>query len=153
LKSVIDVVRRFRTEYNVEATRKIQVAVRTENSDKEGLLSFHRELVMSLGGVSDLVFSDDDPAPTGAVTGKVDEVEVTIALADIVDRDTEIGRLSRDVGRIEKELEGLVKKLSNPDFTSKATLDVVQAAHARYEALQEKKKRIEESLRALRDSA
>ena len=59
----------------------------------------------------------------------------------------------RDVGRIEKELEGLVKRLSNTDFTSKATPDVVQAAHARYEALQEKKKRIEESLRTLRDSA
>ena len=153
LKSVIDVVRRFRTEYNVEATRKIQVGVRTENSDKGGLLSSHRDLVMSLGGVSDLVFSGDDPAPPGAVTETVDEVEVTIALADIVDRDTEISRLSRDVGRIEKELEGLAKKLSNPDFTFKATSDVVQAAHARYEALQEKKKRIEESLRALRHSA
>ncbi len=47
LKSVVDVVRRFRTEYNVEATRKIQVTVGTENPYKEWLLGFHRELVMS----------------------------------------------------------------------------------------------------------
>jgi valyl-tRNA synthetase len=152
LKSVVDVVRRFRTEYNVGATRKIQVVVRTENPDKEQLLSSHRELVMSLGGVSDLVLSGDSPVPSGAVTEIVDEVEITIGLADIVDRDAEISRLSRDVGRIEKDLEGLAKKLSNPDFTSKATPDVVQAAHERYDLLQEKKKRIQASLRALRHS-
>ncbi len=152
LKSLVDVVRRFRTEYNVESTRKIQVAVKTENTDKARLLGSHRELVMSLGGVSDLVLSGDGPVPPGARTEIVDEVEITIALAHIVNRDAEISRLSRDVGRIKKELEGLAKKLSNPDFTSKATPDVVQTAQERYDLLQEKKKRIDENLRALRQS-
>ena len=152
LKSLFDVVRRFRTEYNVEVTRKIQVAVKTENSDKARLLGSHRELVMSLGGVSDLVLSWDGPVPPGARTGIVDEVEITIALAHIVNRDGEISRLSRDVGRIKKELEGFAKKLSNLDFTSEATPDVVQAAQESYDLLQEKKKRLDENLRALRQS-
>ena len=152
LKAVINVVRRFRTEYNVDATRGIQVAVRTENSEKERLFRTYRELVMSLGGVSDLVISSDGPGAPGAVAETVDDVEISIALADIVDRDAEIGRISREMGQIEKELEGLAKKLSNPDFTSKATPDVVKAAQTKYDVFQEKKKRMEASLRALRHS-
>jgi valyl-tRNA synthetase len=153
LKSVIDVVRRVRREYNIEATRKIRVTVNTEDRERERLLSSHRDLVIELGRIGDLVLQDERPPRPGTVSEMVDHMEVNVALADVVDRDAEIGRLSRDVGRIEKELEGLAKKLSNTDFTSKATREVVQAAQNRYADLQEKKQRIEESLRALRQSA
>jgi valyl-tRNA synthetase len=77
-------------------------------------------------------------------------VEVALVLAEGFDRDAEIGRLSRNVGKMERELEALSKKLSNEDFTSKATPEVVRATQDKYADLQKKKQKIEEGLRALR---
>ena len=116
----------------------------------ESLLSTHRDLVMALGRIGDLVIGGDVIETPGTVFETAGPVEVGLTLAENFDRDAEIGRLSRNVGRMERELESLAKKLANADFTSKATPEVVRATQDKYANLQKKKQKIEEGLRVLR---
>ena len=153
LRGVVDVVRGARSEYNVDATRRIEVNLGSRDPDAETLLSLlsrHRDLVMALGGIGELTIGGDASERPGAVRETAGRVNVALVLAEGFDRDAEIGRLSRNVGKMERELEALAKKLSNEDFTSKATPEVVRATQDKYADLQKKKQKIEEGLRALR---
>jgi valyl-tRNA synthetase len=157
LMSVVDVVRDARSEYHVDATRRIEVILGSQDPEAEAalsLLSRHRDLIMALGWIGELTIGGtaarDVPERFGAVHETAGRVEVALVLAEGFDRDAEIGRLSRNVGKMERELEALSKKLSNEDFTSKATPEVVRATQDKYADLQKKKQKIEEGLRALR---
>ncbi len=150
LRSVVDVVRRVRSEYNVDAARRVQVTLRSQDGDTLSLLSHHQDLVTALGRIGELTIGRDLPGSPGTVWETAGRVEVGLALAEDFDRDAEIGRLSRNIGKMERELEALAKKLSNTDFTSKATPEVVRATEHKYADLQKKKQKFEEGLRALR---
>jgi valyl-tRNA synthetase len=150
LRSVVDAVRRLRSEYNVEATRHVEVILTSEDPENEMLLRHHRDLVTALGRIGELTMGEAGSERPGVVRETAGQVRVALVLAEGFDRDAEIGRLSRDVGKMERELEALAKKLSNEDFTSKATPEVVRATQDKYADLQKKKQKIEEGLRALR---
>lgn len=150
LRSVVDVVRRVRSEYNVDAARRVQVTLKSQDSDGLGLLSRHQDLVTALGRIGELTIGGDLPGSPGTVWDTAGRVEVGLVLAEDFDRDAEIARLSHNIGKTERELEALAKKLSNTDFTSKATPEVVRATEHKYADLQKKKQKFEEGLRALR---
>ena len=105
---------------------------------------------MALGRMSELTLGGEWPENPGTVEETAGAVRVGLVLAADFDRDAEVGRLSRSVGKMERELEALAKKLSNEDFTSKATPEVVRATQDKYADLQKKKEKMEEGLRALR---
>lgn len=53
-------------------------------------------------------------------------LEVYVPLEGVVDIDKEIDRLSKQMGKVLKELEEKRRKLSNPNFVEKAKTEVVQ---------------------------
>jgi len=150
LRGVVDVVRRVRSEYNVDAARRVPVTLKSQDGDALDLLMRHQELLVGLGRVGELASGPEPPGMAGIVWETAGNVEVGVKLAEELNRDAEVGRLSRDIGKLEREIEGLAKKLQNPDFTSKATPDVVRATQEKYAELQKKKQKIEDGLRALR---
>jgi valyl-tRNA synthetase len=153
LMSVVRAVRRVRSDYNIDPACGIQVTLKPVDSKMESLLSSHRGLVSGLAQIGDLKLGHDLPVSPGTAIERTGQVEVAVGLTGLLDRDVEIVRLSRDVFRIEKELEGLAKKLSNLDFMSKAVPEVVQAAQGRFAELQKRKQKIDESLKMLRHPA
>jgi valyl-tRNA synthetase len=52
-------------------------------------------------------------------------MKVLIPLGGIIDKDAETARLSKEVEKIQKGLQGLEGRLNNPNFTDKAPQKIV----------------------------
>jgi valyl-tRNA synthetase len=61
----------------------------------------------------------------------------------------EKARLAKELGKIEKEMASLQKKLDNSDFVQRAKPEVVSQARHRVEELTEKKAKVAATLREL----
>ena len=53
-------------------------------------------------------------------------MHVYVFLAGVIDIEGEKGRLGKEIGKVEKELAVVAKKLANPDFLAKAAEAVVK---------------------------
>jgi valyl-tRNA synthetase len=92
-----------------------------------------------VGSVENLTSGE---GPKGAATAIVGSMEIYLPLGDMVNLLEERARLSKETSKVEEELARIQKKLSNPQFLSKAKEEVIQKER-------EKSVQHEERLRAL----
>ena len=59
-----------------------------------------------------------------------------LPVAEVIDLDAEKARLDKALDKLEKEMGGLMKKLSNEKFVANAPEEVVDEARARLDDLQ-----------------
>ncbi|HBO11988.1 MAG TPA: hypothetical protein DD491_04300, partial [Halieaceae bacterium] len=71
-------------------------------------------------------FLEADEAVPAAATALAGDLEILVPLAGLIDRDAELARLARELGRIEGEVKRLRGKLDNPGFVAKAPAEVVE---------------------------
>jgi valyl-tRNA synthetase len=80
------------------------------------------------------------------VTG---EVEVVMPLGGLIDVAAEKTRIAKDIGKAEKEISVLERKLGNADFLARAPEDVVAEQRARLAEEQSRRERLTDALRTL----
>jgi valyl-tRNA synthetase len=78
-----------------------------------------------------------------------DMTEVYVPLEGLIDVDQERARLSKELGKQEKYVTGLKKKLSNEQFLSKAPPEVVDAEREKLTAGVGQQDRLRRNLDAL----
>ena len=93
-----------------------------------------------------LIFGHDIEKEKGSASSPVGAYEIIIPLAGVADIEGEIARLEKEKKKIEGELSGVVKKLSNENFVTRAREDVVQKARDKREILETELSKIVESL-------
>ena len=73
-----------------------------------------------------------------------------LPMDDLIDREAERMRLSKELESARKQLATVESKLTNETFMSKAPQNVIDGVRANGEKLREKVQRIEESLDSLK---
>jgi valyl-tRNA synthetase len=69
--------------------------------------------------------------------------EVRVGLAGAIDVEAELGRIAKEIAKVEQDLAGIERKLANPSFVQKAPPEVVEKDRARQGELQEKRGKLE----------
>jgi valyl-tRNA synthetase len=72
----------------------------------------------------------DDTAPESA-TALLGEMKLLIPLSGLIDKESELARLSKELDKKVTELEHCERKLANPSFIDKAPSVVVEKEQAR----------------------
>jgi len=125
LKNVIIGIRNIRGEMNISPARGLTAYLKdgtTEDKDRfEQNLPFLKKLA-KLDKITWL--SDDQEAPVSA-TALVGNLEILVPMAGLIDKDSELARLAKEIGRVEADLARIEGKLSNASFVDKAPADVV----------------------------
>jgi valyl-tRNA synthetase len=141
LINTIRAIRNLRTEVNCPPSKQVKVIFHGPNHD----LSFLRgqepylRTLARVGSVENLPSGEQ---PKGAATAIVGSVEIYLPLGDMINLQEERTRLTKETNKVEEELARIQKKLSNPQFLSKAKEEVIQKER-------EKSAQHEERLRAL----
>ncbi len=151
IQAVISAIRTIRSEHEVHPGASVEVRLRASNVAVRELLVRELSAVRTLAKTTDEVrIEEGGPRPAGFATSSAGEVEVLVMLKGLVDRAHETARIERELKRIDKDLTGTEKKLSQPSFTDKAPPEVVAETRARLEELKVARTRLEEG-RALVD--
>jgi len=76
-----------------------------------------------------------------------------LPLAEIIDVKAEKDRLTKALGKVEKELGGLNGRLNNPKFRENAAPEVIDETEAQAATKSEEKQRLQTALARLNDIA
>jgi valyl-tRNA synthetase len=124
-------VRRIRAEMNIAPGKSLPVLLQQGAPEDLERLNRNRVYLTRLGRLCDITWlNDNDTLPESAMA-LVGTMKVLIPLADLIDKDAEITRLSREIDKITKDLVRGEAKLANPDFLGRAPVHVVDKERTR----------------------
>ncbi len=145
-------VRRIKGEMNIPPGKPLPVLIEHANSQDLAWLEASRPYLDFLARTASItVLGADDTAPESAIC-LVGEMKVLIPMAGLIDKDSELKRLAKEIARIEADVERTRAKLTNPSFVDKAPAAVVQKERdkiAEQETALAKLREQEQKIRAL----
>jgi valyl-tRNA synthetase len=129
LIALITAIRTIRATYEVEPRRPIDVKIAAPTGRE--LIDRYAGLIRSLGRIQKLDVATEVAKARGTIVEPVGRFEVHIPMAGLFDIAAEKARLAKESAKIAAELEGLRKKLGNPQFVDRAKPEVVAECRQR----------------------
>lgn len=147
---VISAIRNIRGEMEVPPSRNIAAILDCKSADSLKLLKKNEVYILSLARLSDLAIGQGVDRPADAALQVAGDVEIVVPLKGLVNVEEEEKRLLKEIGKIDKDIEFLGKKLENPSFVERAPADVVEKEREKLAEFANKKQVLEESLEKIR---
>ena len=133
VKNFVLGIRRIRSEMDIKPGLKLNILLQDASSDDQQRYGDSELFIASLAKLEGVTWlSADDQAPESA-TALVGDMKILIPLAGLIDKDVESARLNKEIEKVEKNLQGLKGRLSNPNFTDKAPEKVVNQVKTQFE--------------------
>eukprot|EP00741_Cyanophora_paradoxa_P000221 tig00000402_g214.t1 len=155
LQNLVRSIRNARAEYNVEPGKRIAAEVQVQDAAMCSALSAERSVLVSLAKLDDSQVGIGPNCGANLTTQEAvplvvaEGLEAFLPLKGMVDLEKERQRLTKQAAKIEKELEGLQKRLNSPGFTDKAPADVVASVKDNVADLSERLRIIKERMASL----
>jgi len=119
-------VRRIKGEQNIKPSKRIPVLLANTSQTDVAYFENNMHYLDFLARTESVeILPPDDNGPESA-TALVGEMKLLIPLSGLIDKDSELERLGKDISKLKQEVERIEKKLSNPSFVDKAPEAVVQ---------------------------
>jgi valyl-tRNA synthetase len=141
-------IRSIRGELNISPSLELKAVIKaTNNADR--ILGDNIAYVQKLARAKDIEIGTNDQSTGKSAVAIKPDMEIYVPLKGLIDLDAEVGRLTKESKKAEKELLFIKKKLANEDFISKAPKAVVDENKVKYNEYKEKVDGIQESINRL----
>ena len=150
IQEVIKTIRNIKAEMNIPLAKGIDVLINVVNNEKEELIKEHLPFIKNLAHVQSFQVGDSLEKPECSATGVLEDIEIFIPLAGVIDLEAEIQRLEKKVQKTEKDMIVINKKLNNADFIQKAPENIIKKEREKIKELTDIRDRIEKNLKALK---
>ena len=119
-------VRRIKGEMNIPPGKPLPVLVANASARDIEWIDKARPYLDFLARTESITVLDDpEQAPESAIA-LVGEMKLLIPMAGLIDKDAELARLAKEIGKLQTDIARLEAKLANPAFVDKAPAPVVQ---------------------------
>ena len=144
----IRAIRNIRSEMNVPNSRKAHLYIVTSDAATfAGKDAFFTRLA-SASGVEIVAEKAED---NGCVRVITDACEILIPIADMIDKEEEMARLTKELASAENEIARATKKLENAEFVAKAPAKLVDAERSKIETFTAKCEKIRAAVENLKN--
>ncbi|WP_411753566.1 valine--tRNA ligase [Serratia sp. (in: enterobacteria)] len=144
IKQAITAVRNIRAEMNIAPSKQLEVLLRNANGDAQRRVQENQSFIERLARLSSITLLPAGEKGPVSVTKLVDGAELLIPMAGFIDKDAEIARLSKEMGKLDGEIASIEGKLSNEGFVARAPEAVVAKERERLAACKEGKVKLQE---------
>ncbi len=144
---LIKAVRTVRNDMGVHPTKRTTMIIETADAAP---FEAGKSYLAKFAFANEVQFTSSYTGETqGVVQVVTHAARAFIPMMELIDREKELARLTKEKTQCEKDLNALNAKLSNEGFVNKAPEKVVNDIRAKYAAATDKLAKIEESLKAL----
>ena len=126
LKAVVTASRNIRGEMDISFARPIPILFKNGNDTDKARLNQYESLLNFLIKPESLTWLEPGTEEPISATHLVGEMQVLVPMSGLIDKEAEVGRLSREIERKEKERVRAEGKINNPNFVDRAPADVVE---------------------------
>lgn len=142
VKEIITAIRNLRAENNVEPGKKIKAQFIAKKKFKN-----NEEIIKDLARLETIEYVDRADKP--AASAVVENIEIYLPLAGLIDIEKERSRLQKEIENVRKYIQEQEKKLKNREFTENAPKEVVGTEKKKLEEAKEKLEKLNNQLRGL----
>lgn len=146
LMGVITAVRNIRGEMSLAPSKKLSILIEGPKGAAESVIRDNRIHIENMAGVKEIQIEAASPKPEGCATAVVGDFQVHVQLKGLIDFEEEKKRLRKEIQKIDKDMAGSTKKLSNQNFLEKAPEEIVAGVKEKVEALELKRERLKKNL-------
>ncbi len=150
---VITAVRNIRGEMGIAPSRKLKVLLSAEDESDRAILQEGSRYIVNLANLEDLAARTGAPEPKKAATSLCGTTKVYVLLEGVIDFAAERTRLEKEMAKVDKDLAVVERKLSNPDFRTKAAPAILEKEERKSRDFQERRKVLQAALRRLEEMA
>jgi valyl-tRNA synthetase len=131
IKQFIAGVRQIRGEMDISPGKKLPILLQNSSRSDKTLVNDHLDLLKRIGRIETIHFlMGDEKAPTSS-TAMHGKMKLLIPLADLIDIDDEIARLTKKIIHARNEIIKNEVKLNNENFLKNAPPEVVSNENKR----------------------
>lgn len=125
IKELIVNVRNIRSEMNIAPSKALDVLLRHLTEDEINCLNNNLSLIKTMAKLESInILSSDEEAPL-AVTKLLGNAELLIPMAGFIDKQAELARLTKELNKLQQEVQRIGNKLNNENFVAKAPEAVI----------------------------
>ena len=125
LKKVVQSVRTIRSEMTISPTKLIPLNLRNATPIIQERIKKYEQTLMSLSKLKSIDYLDADAKVPLSASAVVDEMELLIPMANLIDKEAELARLEKELAKLNKDILFSEGKLNNPTFTDKAPAEII----------------------------
>lgn len=130
MKKIVIAVRNIRGEMNIAPRKLLRVNLSKGTLQDHQYLAKHHAYLLNLARLKEVSWSDEsgknnNTTTTLNATAIVENLELHIPLADIIDKNAEINRLKKEISKLQLDHEKLTQKLGNQDYLHRAPTAIV----------------------------
>jgi len=140
-------IRSVRQEMNVPAGAKVRLLVVGAGEITGTRVEAHLSALTRLARLESVDYVDDAPRDSAQLI--LGEATFVLPLAGVIDLDAERARLTKDLARLDDEIDKIDKKLGNAQFVAKAPEEVIEEQRQRRAEAIDRRNRIAEALARL----
>lgn len=145
IMEALKAVRNQRSEMNIPPSKKAKVYIKT---DQPSVFAQGTSFFEKLAGASEAIVADESfTPPQNAVSCVVPGAQIFMPLDDLVDKEKELARLTKEKGRLLGEIKRVEGKLNNQGFIAKAPEKVVEEERQKGEKYREMLAKVEENMK------
>jgi valyl-tRNA synthetase len=137
LKKIILSIRQIRAEMNILPGKPLPVLVQKGSEQDKQRVAENHDFLKTLARLESIEWLGSEQTAPPSATGLVEDLEIYIPMAGLIDKDQEMARLQKEMMKLEKDLSKTTSKLANESYVNKAPKEVVEKEKARAKEMQE----------------
>ncbi|MDM1303242.1 valine--tRNA ligase [Acinetobacter indicus] len=126
LQGLIGAVRNIRGEMGLGNARLLPVLLQNTTDAEKAQIARIEPLFKALAKVESITFLADAEQPPLSSSSVVGHVSVFVPMKGLIDPKAELGRLQKDLDKVQKQHDQIATKLANEGFVAKAPAAVVE---------------------------
>ncbi|WP_168381627.1 valine--tRNA ligase [Acinetobacter indicus] len=126
LQGLIGAVRNIRGEMGLGNARLLPVLLQNTTDAEKAQIARIEPLFKALAKVESITFLADAEQPPLSSSSVVGHVSVFVPMKGLIDPKAELGRLQKDLDKVQKQHDQIATKLANEGFVAKAPATVVE---------------------------
>jgi valyl-tRNA synthetase len=149
LQEVAVAIRTLRSTYSVPPSWSVAAELRVPDAAARALIEQHRAIIEQSARVTLTISESGGAIPQSARQVVRADIEVVVPLKGLVDIDAEKARIRKEIGKAEKEIAAIEKKLGNQQFLANAPAEVVEEQKTRLADEETRRARLTAAVHAL----
>ncbi|MDQ9819976.1 valine--tRNA ligase [Acinetobacter bereziniae] len=131
LQGLIGAVRNIRGEMGLGNVRLLPVLLQNTTDAEKAQIARIEPLFKALAKVESITFLTDAEQPPLSSSSVVGRISVFVPMKGLIDPKAELGRLQKDLDKVQKQHDQIASKLANEGFVAKAPAAVVEGEKAK----------------------
>ena len=121
---LISEIRSLRSEMNVPPASQLPLTMSGADEDTRSRAQRYESFIKRIARLSDIAFTDSPPQ--GSAQFVLGQTTMALALANVIDLAAERERLSKEIGKLQQEIDKIDARFANEQFMAKAPEEVVE---------------------------